>query len=170
MNNHDIRDSAIACLQHTDHAVALQIQKVFFRAYKVEAKLIGVTHFPPLERKVVDIIASDTIFYGYQFDDKLLAVIEVNYQPPQLDINSLVVHPDYFRQGLAGELLGFVLNYYHWETAVVETALANFPAIALYEQHGFTETRHFQIPMGITKVSLKLEGGFSKHCFTDSSQ
>lgn len=156
MDNHDKALNAITRLRHTDHSVALQIQKVFFSAYKVEAKLIGVTNFPPLERKVADIVASDTTFYGSHYDGQLCAVIEIGYYDPQLNINSLVVHPDYFRQGLARELMRFVLNHYHWETAEVETALANMPAITLYEQFGFTETRRFQASMGITKVSLRL--------------
>ncbi len=156
MKNSDKQQSQIAGLQHTDHSIALQIQEVFHSAYKVEAKLIGVTNFPPLERKVADIMASSTTFYGSWHDDKLLAVIEVNYYDPQLNINSLVVHPDHFRQGQASSLLRFVLNHYHWETAEVETAQANMPAITLYEQFGFVETRRFQTPMGIMKVSLRL--------------
>lgn len=156
MNNNDKQQVAINRLQQTSHAIALQIQHVFQGAYKVEARLIGVTNFPPLERTVADIIASRTTFFGSWQGDELVAVIEVSYNEPQLDIDSLVVHPDHFRKGLARRLLRFVLNHYHWETAEVETAQANSPAITLYEQFGFVETRRFQTPIGITKVNLRL--------------
>lgn len=152
------RDSQdrIIQLRHTSHSVALRIQQVFQSAYRIEARLIGVVNFPPLERTVRDIIASDTVFYGLMRDDDLIAVVEIDYDEPLLDICSLVVDPAYFRQGLAGQLLRYVLNHYPWETAEVETAVANTPAITLYEQLGFAETARFTTPGGISKVSLRL--------------
>jgi len=125
-------------------------------AYRIEAKLIGVTDFPPLQRTVRDVIASQTCFYGCQQNDMLTALIEITYDKIQLRINSLVVHPDYFRQGLASRLLKFVLTHYQYETALVETGLANLPAITLYEQFGFIETSRFNIAGGITKVAMRL--------------
>ncbi len=150
------QQDSIQPLKHTEHAVALRIQQVFQAAYRIEANLIGVKNFPPLERTVRDISASGTEFFGCWRATVLTAVIEVSYQEPHLAIDSLVVHPDYFRQGLARRLLRFILQQYRWETAEVETAQANMPAITLYEQVGFVETQRFQTPVGIGKVRLRL--------------
>ncbi len=143
-------------LDQTDHADALQIHSLFQRAYRVEAQLIGVRSIPPLDRTVRDIMASETCFFGCWDDELLIAAVEVEYYEPHLGINSLVVHPDYFRQGLGRQLLRYVLAEYVWETAKVETALANLPAITLYEQFGFKETLRYSAAAGITKVAMRM--------------
>ncbi len=146
----------VSSVDQTEYLSAFQIHKLFQNAYRVEAELIGVTSFPPLDRTIRNIKASVSRFFACWDAEVLIALIETTYQEPHLEIDSLVVHPDYFRQGLAGGLLQFVLQHYYWETAEVETAAANLPAITLYEQFGFRETRRFSTPCGILKVALRL--------------
>ena len=52
-------------------------------------------------------------------------------------IASLVVDPDYCRQGLARLLLRHVISIYAKDFLQVETATGNRPAMALYASLGF---------------------------------
>lgn len=143
-------------LQHSRHDIARQIFSVFQRSYLVEAQIIGVKGFPPLARTIEDIRVAETGFYGYFCDDRLAAVIEISCQSGHLDICSLTVDPDFFRRGIAGRLLQFVLHNVKHRFATVETAVSNRPAILLYEKHGFVKTKEWTPSHGIPKVAFKL--------------
>ena len=144
----------IICLPHAQKETAKRIHAVFQKAYGIEAELIGLLHFPPLDRSIENIQNSGTIFFGVPQKAQLTAVIEISRQKYQLDIDSLVVDPNHFRQGQARLLLTHVLNNLQWKSASVETALANKPAIALYQQLGFTMTDEWHTDEGIRKVLL----------------
>ncbi len=64
-------------LDNSNEAISKQIYYIFQNAYKVEAKLIGSLHFPPLSRTVKDVQISKSIFYGFRESDKLAGVIEI---------------------------------------------------------------------------------------------
>ncbi|WP_462163634.1 GNAT family N-acetyltransferase [Pseudoalteromonas xiamenensis] len=147
----------ITKLNQANKDVARQIYNVFQRSYAIEAKLIGTQHFPPLSRRVLDIAESTTQFFGY-FENKVLAgVIEVSLQHEQLDIDSLTVDPDHFKKGIATQLINFVLvNFEHTE-ATVETAVANAPAITLYQKQGFTEYKRWTPSHGIEKIAFLMK-------------
>lgn len=142
-------------LNPRDAGVADEMHRVFQRSYRKEAELVGVEDFPPLRRTSQDLQDSTTEFYGCRIDGELAAVVEVEGKGRELDICSMVVDPAFFRRGLASRLLKHLLALPLWETAVVETAVANAPAIALYEKLGFVEERRWQIEQGIQKLSLR---------------
>nr|WP_281502562.1 GNAT family N-acetyltransferase [Arenibacter sp. F20364] len=143
-------------IDHSQISNAEKIHKLFQASYSKEAELLGVTDFPPLKRSIVDFLNSDTLFYGIWKDGVLAATVEIDLLENTLDICSLVVHPKYFRQGIAQKLLLFLENYDDSETLIVETGWANVPAIALYKKFGFHETSQYTNTGGIKKI------GFSK--------
>jgi len=143
-------------LDHHADDVALHIHKLFQRSYQVEAQLVGAAEFPPLQRSVSHIRASPGIFLGQWTESGLSVVLEYSLVATHLGIDSLVVHPRYFRRGLGREILHALLGSVTWQTADVETAAMNHPAIALYEQAGFTESKRWATRDAIEKVQLSL--------------
>lgn len=144
----------IELLDHISESVANQIYDVFQLSYKVEASLVGVEDFPPLRRSASDIQSSSSQFLGHQVGVYLAAVVEYSHDGEDLSIDSVVVHPQYFRRGLASQLLQSLLSKVQWQTAYVETATANNPAFLLYQKFGFSESKRWKTADGIDKVQL----------------
>ena len=95
-----------------------------------------------------------TCFYGFFAYNCLAAVIEIELTEKHADIHSLTVDPAFFRKGIAGQLMSYVLTAIDIHSATVETAIANKPAIHLYEKHGFVECRSWTPSHGIKKVEM----------------
>ncbi|MEP0986591.1 N-acetyltransferase [Ekhidna sp.] len=145
----------IAKLDHKDEQVALRIRKVFQASYAVEAKLLGAeNNFPPLKRPLSGFLNAETEFYGYQKGEHIAGVIEIKAEAEKIHIQSLVVSPDFFRQGIASELLIFLFHNFQSEEYTVETGAANGPAIALYERFGFKQVKQWMTEVGIEKVAF----------------
>ena len=141
-------------VNHTDSLAAKLIRNIFQRSYKVEAELVGVEDFPPLNRTIEQFVNSKTVFFGLYKNNELAGLIEIEFQNDLLDICSLVVDPKYFRQGVAGELLDFVLDKFQPKESIVETASVNNPAISLYNKKGFEIVKHWMTSIQIEKVKL----------------
>lgn len=145
-------------LNHKKVEIAEEIHHVFQAAYKIEAELLQVQpqDFPPLKRTVVNFQDSITNFYGFFIASELAAVIEIDKIENVTKICSLVVHPLYFRQGIAKKLLDFSVALFDSEIVVVETGLANKPAITLYEKFGFVFHGKYMTSIGVEKVKFSL--------------
>lgn len=143
-------------LDNSNAAIANQIFTLFQHSYRVEAELIGVVDFPPLSRTASDIKHSKTHFYGFFDHQCIAAIIEIVIEDQQLDIDSLTVDPNYFRQGLANKLIEYVLETMDFSQATVETAVANRPAINLYKKHGFVEFKRWTPAHGIEKLAMSI--------------
>ena len=150
----------IKILDHENPTIAEQIFAVFQVSYAVEAKLLNAENFPPLSRTIAQFLASDTSFFGFYQDEKVVAVIEIEPFPSTFHICSLVVDPHYFRQGIAKKLINFTLKLLEGNTITVETGLANKPAIVLYESFGFKEVKQFDTSYGIRKIRFVLEKAY----------
>jgi ribosomal protein S18 acetylase RimI-like enzyme len=144
----------IALLDHHSESVANAIYDVFQLSYSVEASLVGVDNFPPLQRDAAHIQSSTTQFLGYQMGNDVAAVVEYSQDGSTLCIDSLVVQPKYFRRGLASQLMRSLLSRVDWQVVDVETAAANGPAITLYQKLGFAESEFWRTADGIDKVRL----------------
>lgn len=149
--------NSITKLLHSDLAIAAQIHHVFQASYAVEAKLIGVQNFPPLQRTTTDLQNSKTSFIGFWEEKELAGVLELDEQAELADICSMIVHPNHFRKGIASQLLQYVLQTTTATTVIVETAVVNIPAINLYQKMNFKETKRFTNNVGIEKVAFCLE-------------
>jgi ribosomal protein S18 acetylase RimI-like enzyme len=142
-------------LKNSDLLMAKKIQIVFQASYKIEAKLLNATNFPPLQRTLENYIQSKTAFYGYSKNGELAAVVEINTDHDFIRIRSLVVHPDFFRRGIAGKLIEFVFETFESNLFIVETGLANGPATKLYEKFGFVAAHQWDTDFGIRKVKFE---------------
>jgi len=147
----------IKILDHEKIDIAESIHSVFQISYAVEAKLLGVKDFPPLQRTVTNLLESKTSFFGFFLNEKLIAVIEIEPFPYVFHICSLVVDPNYFRQGIGSKLISFILNLLKGNTITVETGLANEPAITFYKSFGFNEVKQYDTDHGIRKIKFQLE-------------
>lgn len=143
-------------LNNTDEHIATQIRYVFQLSYAIEAKLLSAeNNFPPLKRPLSSYVETDSDFYGYYETSRLAAIMEVSNYNNITHIQSLVVHPDFFRRGIVSQLIEFVLNSYNNPTFTVETGAANAPAIALYEGFGFKKVKQWMTEVGIEKVAFE---------------
>ena len=142
-------------LQNNKLEVAKKIRTVFQVSYKVEAKLLDAINFPPLQRPLDKYRENNTEFYGYSKDGKLAGVVEIDANNNYTLIRSLVIHPIFFRQGIAGKLIEFVFDTFDSNLFVVETGLANGPATKLYKKFGFIEVHQWDTDHGIRKVKFE---------------
>ena len=147
----------INILDHENQQIAEKMHRIFQVSYAVEARLLDAKDFPPLKRTVNDLMESDTSFFGYWQNEILAAVIEIEPFPSVFHICSLVVDPQYFRQGIAKNLINFTFKLLAGNRITVETGLANRPAIALYESFGFKEVKQYETDHGIRKIRFQLE-------------
>jgi len=144
----------IRLINNLDCIQAQIMQTVFHDSYAIEAKLLNAVEFPPLQRTIQEYINTDTVFYGFWVDENLAAVVEIRTDNYTTHIQSLVVSPDYFRQGIAAKLMAFVLENFPTEIIYVETGVDNIPAIKLYEKYGFKQVKEWDTEIGIRKVKL----------------
>lgn len=142
-------------LQNNNIEVSKRIRTVFQLSYKIEAKLLKATDFPPLKRPLKSYVNSNTAFFGYLKEKELVGVIEIEHNTNFIKINSLVVHPTFFRQGIAGKLMEFVFNTFDSNLFVVETGLDNGPATELYKKFDFKEVQQYNTDHGIRKIKFE---------------
>lgn len=142
-------------LQNKDSHISNKIRSVFQASYAIEAELLNATDFPPLKRAVESYRETDNSFFGYSKNGELAGVVEIHETKDYTHIQSLVVHPRFFRQGIAGSLLKFVFSSFDSELFMVETGVDNGPAIKLYEKFGFKEVKQWNTDHGIRKVRFE---------------
>ncbi|MBL4568253.1 MAG: GNAT family N-acetyltransferase [Flavobacteriaceae bacterium] len=143
-------------LQNKDIGISNKIRSVFQLSYAVEAKILNAIDFPPLKRSLENYVKSKTAFYGYFKNEDLAGVIEIVHNDSFTHIQSLVVDPKFFRQGIARKLMEFVFDTYDSTLFVVETGLENRPATELYQKIGFIEVKQWDTDYGIRKVKFEL--------------
>jgi len=142
-------------LQNNNIEISKKIFSVFQASYTIEAKLLNATNFPPLKRPLENYIKSSTEFFGYFKNQNLAGVIEIDYNNNFTQINSLVVDPKFFRQGIASKLMEFVFNTFDSNLFVVETGLENGPANKLYKNFGFKEVKQWDTDHEVRKIKFE---------------
>lgn len=136
-----MRTVEVTTLNHRLCAFSNAILGVQRSAYVLEARLLGVSHFPPLELTVNAIQQAEAVFLGAKVNEQLVGVIghEPCSEPGQRNIISLVVLPEWHRRGIAKELVATMLNECNEPVIIVSTGAKNSPALALYSKFGFVE-------------------------------
>lgn len=146
-------------LPHRTPEMAARIHALQIAAYRVEARLLEVDHFPPLERTATDVERSPDIYLGALRGEELLGVTSLERTGPEkLLIASLTVGPDHHRQGIGRALVNAILQRDDWQILSVSTGAKNHPALALYQQLGFSERRRHRVgPEEIEVVELAVD-------------
>ena len=142
-------------LIHSEKEIATKIREVFLASYAIEAKLLNAVDFPPLQKPLEYYIESDNAFYGFLKNNELAGVIQIHHSKNATFIDSLVVSPKYFKQGIASQLLNYVFKTFNSKQFFVETGLQNKPAIQLYLKFGFTEIKQWDTDHGIRKIRFE---------------
>ena len=142
-------------LQNNDIEISKKIRSVFQVSYKIEAKLLRAIDFPPLKRPLESYINSNTEFFGYLKNKELAGVIEIEHNDNYTHINSLVIDPTFFRQGIARKLIEFVFNTFDSNLFVVKPGGENGPATELYKKFDFKEVKQWNTDHGIRKIRFE---------------
>ncbi|WP_412760717.1 GNAT family N-acetyltransferase [Paraburkholderia tropica] len=134
-----MRPVHITSLDNTNDRISGEILTVQYAAYLQEAKLLGVTWFPPLDRTAADIARSPDEFFGAYIGDVLVGVASMELCNTQFgaSISSLTVLPQYQRRGVARELMSTLLATAGSQVITVSTGRKNAPALTLYAAFGF---------------------------------
>lgn len=138
-----------------DEAVVTRLLIIQQTAYRIEADLIGFDDIPPLHDTPETLRATTETFYGFWVDDVLAGAIAVEILTANdtLDICRMMVHPDYFRRGIATSLLNYaeaITIESGLSRLIVSTGTLNGPARQLYERHGFLVHDTVSIGEGVT--------------------
>ena len=144
-------------INHRSIEISKKIYRLFQASYSVEAELLNIDNFPPLRRTVDDLLISDTEFYAFWKNNEMAALVEIKNDNACTDIQSLVVHPKCFRQGLGIQLISFILNSLDSEIFTVETGLENKPAIRLYEKLGFQKIEQWETTSSVKIVKYSYQ-------------
>ncbi|PWK15802.1 GNAT family N-acetyltransferase [Tumebacillus permanentifrigoris] len=131
--------------EHAQKLLALQIP-----SYRVEAKLIGFDGIPPLHDTTESLQGCGETFFVYELEGQLAGAISYERDGDEVTICRMMVHPDYFRRGIAGKLLRHVQEVEaRTQRFLVSTGSANEPALALYGRDGFQVTSEREVAPGI---------------------
>lgn len=145
-------------LDHRKEAISRKIRVLFQASYRIEAEILKIKpeDFPPLNRTLIEFITSNSDFYGIVRENRIAALIQISIYENTIDVDSLIVHPDYFRQGLGKQLMEFVINTFDSKILTVETGLENKPATSLYEKLGFQEESQWDTEFGVRKIKYQM--------------
>lgn len=147
----------IQILNNNEEGIAQKILDAQLPAYRVEAQIIGYDDIPPLHDTVDTIRSSEEVFVGFFIGRELAGFVSYESEDDAVDICRMVVHPDYFRRGIAKRLLAYVLD----EAAVrkkvtVSTGALNEPAKSLYRGFGFALAKELEVAPGVTLAFFEL--------------
>jgi 8-oxo-dGTP pyrophosphatase MutT (NUDIX family)/N-acetylglutamate synthase-like GNAT family acetyltransferase len=134
-------------------AEVLDLQK---KSYKIEADLIGTDEIPPLKETFEQLQNCGETFMGYYIEGLLAGAVSFKKEGKVLDIHRMMVHPDYFRRGIAGKLLAEIERQ-DCQKIIVSTGAANTPAIKLYEKLGFVRQHDSVVGNGLVIANFKKE-------------
>jgi ribosomal protein S18 acetylase RimI-like enzyme len=141
-------------LDVTNDTLARALFRVQKASYQIEADLIGFSEIPPLQESLADLQQSQERFYGCWLGECLAGAISYEVLNNTLDICRMMVHPDFFRKGVAAALLNYVdhiasVHEPNIAKITVSTGADNLPAIRLYEKYGFRAVLHHEVVPGL---------------------
>lgn len=125
------------------------------KAYALEEELIGFP-IPRMHDTPEHLLASDEIFIGMVQDGTLLGMLAFTAEENALDIQRVAVDPDYFRQGVASDLIQFLFDAASDSVHFLVTAGAeNTPAVQLYGKMGFYTVSTIEPIPGLIMLKMR---------------
>ncbi|MGE7624906.1 GNAT family N-acetyltransferase [Viridibacillus sp. NPDC096237] len=135
---------------------AFEVLNIQIPSYKVEAEIIDYYDIPPLKDTVEKLQQCGEAFFGYYISGELSGVISIKIENDVMDIHRLIVHPKYFRKGIAKMLLDFIeSNIEGIKTIIVSTGSKNFPAVNFYEKNGFSRIEEIKVNERLSLTNFK---------------
>jgi ribosomal protein S18 acetylase RimI-like enzyme len=136
-------------IDHKELSAAEEIVRLQKASYIIEAELINFMQIPPILEDPEDIINSTEIYYGYYLENNLAGIISYTIENDVLDICKVAVHPNYFKKGIATQLIKFIQQRPNIRSIIVSTGLKNTPAVNLYISQGFIKTAEHEVVEGL---------------------
>ena len=132
-------------------AEVLELQR---KSYRIEADLIGTDEIPPLKESFEELQDCGETFIGCYIEGRLAGAISFKKEGEVIDIHRMMVHPDFFRRGIARKLLS-QLEQDGCSQMIVSTGAANTPAVKLYEKLGFERQHDSVVGDGLVIAHFK---------------
>jgi ribosomal protein S18 acetylase RimI-like enzyme len=143
--------SMIRKIDLNDNLQVLELLMLQQLSYRIEAKLIGFAEIPPLWDSPKTLKDSGEEFFGYYEDNQLVGCVSVKQSPKEMTICRMMVHPSYFRRGIASRLLEYAEKLaVPGRLIKVSTGTKNVPAVLLYRKYGYQPNQKMEISPGIT--------------------
>lgn len=128
----------IRTIDFTNRQLVQQLFELQKGSYLIEAKLVQFFEIPPLKENFQDFLQCKETFLGFFEDNKLVGALSYDVEEHQLTICRVVVHPLYFRKGIAQNLLDGLMKFAQKIPLIkVATAKDNVPAKNFYKKNGF---------------------------------
>lgn len=154
-------------VDHREPRFAVAIHTIQSTAYAQEAQWLGLDarDFPPAQRTLPDTQSANEQFIVASNGDLIVAAISVEspdtatwcgHRLNTVHIASLVVMPTHQRKGIGRRLVETVITSHPKVAITVSTASGNTPALALYGNLGFAETRRSRVNCGHRHIELIL--------------
>lgn len=137
-------------------AEVLQLQRA---SYKIEAEYIGTDEIPPLKETFAQLQSCGETFIGCYLHGRLAGAVSYKREQETIDIHRVMIHPDFFRRGIAASLITYIEKTVETEATdiIVSTGAANLPAVRLYEKLGFERKEDLIVGNGLRVASFKKE-------------
>jgi 8-oxo-dGTP pyrophosphatase MutT (NUDIX family)/GNAT superfamily N-acetyltransferase len=132
-------------------AEVLDLQR---KSYKIEAHLIGTEEIPPLKETFEELQVCGETFIGCYIEGRLAGAVSFKKEGEVIDIYRMMVHPDFFRRGIAQKLIA-QLEQIRYSEMIVSTGAANTPAMKLYEKLGFERQDDSVVGNGLILANFK---------------
>lgn len=128
----------IKYIEITNRDTAKKVLELQKESYQVEAEYIGTSDIPPLKETLEELMSCGETFIGYFDAGTLAGVLSYKVDEKLIDIHRVMVHPSFFRRGIAKDLVCY-LEIMHLSAAevIVSTGAKNLPAVRLYLKLGF---------------------------------
>jgi ribosomal protein S18 acetylase RimI-like enzyme len=127
-----------------------ELLRLQIASYKVEADIMNFYEIPPLKDTIDSLKECDEIFYGLYIGNNITGIISYKIIENIVDIHRVAVYPQYFRMGIAGNLLNFVEGLHsNVKKVIVCTGKKNIPAINLYLKSGYKKINDIEVSKGV---------------------
>lgn len=128
-------------INQKDKEIAKEIESLQKLSYRVEAEIIGYSAIPPLEESINDITNSEGVFLAFFEEQQIAGILAYEFKEDFIIISKMMIHPNHFRKGIASNLIDYLFRLDLDNLRVkVATGAKNYPAIRLYQKHGFVKT------------------------------